>query len=132
MAGLPRHEDQVLSRHNRERRERRKRDRQVDYAAFYRVTRPIGSLQCGTERFVLIEPLLGGLNTEEDQMDFDREVCATGLKEYARAVNPGDYAYSGLTAMRNADFVIVREVRPGERTRAAVQTGPAEALAGVN
>ena len=91
-------------------------------------------IQCAhvDHAFVLIEPLLGGLNTEEDQMDFDREVCATGLKEYARAVNPGDYAYSGLTAMRNADFVIVREVRPGERTRAAVQTGPAEALAGVN
>jgi hypothetical protein len=69
-------------------------------------------------------PLVVPLTTWDDPTDFDREVCARGLKLYARPALPGDWppgvdnGYVG---------VIVREAGQGVRVRVGIH-GPLTAV----
>jgi hypothetical protein len=89
------------------------------FEAFERLVRPLGScLIEGREEFV-IEPV----NPPPDHMEFDRQVCAFGLKSFLRPVMPSDFPkewpanWPPRSSAEKCNHVLVTEASPGVRTR---------------
>jgi hypothetical protein len=53
----------------------------------------------------------------EDDMDFDRRICAAGVKDYVRPRFPEDWRANGKPLDVEEAWVLVEELRPGMRTR---------------
>ncbi len=81
------------------------------------------------ESFPLIKPKADYQAADYHFMDFDREVCAAGMKAFVRPWMPSDemkpehqisWPPMPLFARQKSDFVLVREITPGMRTRMGV------------
>src|SRR5262245_26419418 len=104
-----------MSKHNRDRRKKRRDDPLTGLATETGITVFVGEEAL---------PLLAPLKRWPDHVEFDRRVCERGVKEFVRESMVSDFPASmRAETMESCCLVRVVEVRPGVRVRHAMEAG---------
>jgi hypothetical protein len=96
-----------------------------DYEALDACCRPLALIRVGDVPVPVVEPLAPC----EDNMDFDRAVCAAGVKRFVRRSMPSDAPGSGrpldptipVPQVNPGDWLIVLEIQEGLRVKQTIR-----------
>jgi hypothetical protein len=94
----------------------------LDTTAFLRIARPGGVANIEGERVPVVLPL----EDLEDHTEFDRQICAAGLKRFLRPLAPSDQpdpagVYGPEAPRFTGSHILVHELTEGVRGRAGIQ-----------
>jgi hypothetical protein len=100
------------------RRERRRGGRPpegLDLTALDGIARFAGWILIQKRRVPFVKPI----DAAQDQMDFDRTLCAAGVTEFVRAAMPGEVP-DELAPLAEGELLLVQEAMPGLRLKVAI------------
>jgi hypothetical protein len=98
---------------------------ELDIPALARISRLAGVVQSGGEILLVIEPA----RPFDDHMEFDRVICAAGVKAFVRRTMESDQPGSGtpldpsvpVPDYRFPEHLVVREATPGMRHKSGIE-----------